>query len=162
MKPAIISNTGPIVALSGAGHLDLIRQLYTRVIVPESVDIEIKHGGKNRIGLSSYLQADWIQIKPAGTIDLLLINQLDTGEAAVIALAIKEGISSILIDERKARKTARLIYNLNVLGTARILIEAKNAGLIHSVGDVFKRMQQNGYWIHNNIVDYALKIAHEI
>ena len=122
MKPAIISNTGPIVALSGAGHLDLIRQLYTRVIVPESVDIEIKHGGKNRIGVSSYFQADWIQVKPDGTIEPLLFNQLDAGEAAVIALAIKEGVSSILLDERKARKTARLIYNLNVLGTARMLI----------------------------------------
>jgi predicted nucleic acid-binding protein len=43
-----------------------------------------------------------------------------------------------------------------------IFIESNHAGLIHSVGDVLKRMRQNGYWIHNNIVDYALKIAHEI
>ena len=157
----LISNTGPLLALSGAGHLDLLYSLYARVLIPDAVDHELRQGGGKSFGLSDYLRAEWIQVHPIPTVDPLLLSQLDKGEAAVIALALKIGSASLLIDERRARKIARTVYVLNVLGTVRILLESKKAGLIEKVDDVLIAMRDNGYWIHEDIVDYALKTAGE-
>lgn len=43
----IVTNTTPLIALTAAtGNLDILRQLYTRVVVPYEVAAEIKAGGK--------------------------------------------------------------------------------------------------------------------
>ncbi len=56
----------------------------------------------------------------------LLETLVDKGEASVIHLVREKGADFVLIDERKARKIARKIYGLNVVGSARILVEAKS------------------------------------
>jgi predicted nucleic acid-binding protein len=67
----------------------------------------------------------------------------------------------VLIDERKGRKIARSIYGLNVVGTARILVEAKHRGILLHVGDTLTKMRDAGYWIHEEIVAAAKKAAGE-
>lgn len=52
-------------------------------------------------------------------------GMLDLGEASVIQFASDMKADFVLTDECKARKEARSIYGLNVVGTARILVEAK-------------------------------------
>jgi predicted nucleic acid-binding protein len=157
----LISNTGPILALSGAGCLELIRNLYSSVTVPKAVHEELIQGGKSGLGLSAYVDADWIQVEPQGRIDPLLLAQLDQGEAAVITLALNKNNQATLIDERKARRIARTIYGLEVFGTVRVLLEAKKAGFISNVFEILNLMRANGYWIHDNIVEYALGKAGE-
>lgn len=160
-KIKLISNTGPILALSGAGCLELIRDLYTSVTVPKAVHEELIEGGKFGFGLSAYLAATWIQVEPQGRIDPLLLAQLDQGEAAVITIALNKNSQATLIDERKARRIARTIYGLEVFGTVRVLLEAKKAGLIGNVSEILNVMRANGYWIHENIVEHALRKADE-
>lgn len=160
MKTTLITNTGPLIALAGAGHLELIKHFWSRVLVPEAVDMEIRRGQKG-LGLNAYLQADWIEVKDPGLIDPLLLTEIDSGEAAVISLALKEQADKVLIDERKARKIARLVYNQNVIGTVRVLIQSKQEGLIPSIKEVINQMRTNGYWIHEAIIEYALQMANE-
>ena len=88
-----------------------------------------------------------------------MLSQLDIGETAVITLALKANIDLVLIDERKARKIARTIYEKNVVGTTQILLQAKKDGLLSNVGDILEAMRENGYWIHENIIEYALRAA---
>jgi hypothetical protein len=57
-----------------------------------------------------------------------LRTSLDAGEAAVIGLARELNANLVLIDERKARRIARTIYRLHVIGSARVLVEAKRKG----------------------------------
>ncbi len=87
---------------------------------------------------------------------------LDAGEAAVIALAREQSISTVLIDERKARKVARDIYGLQPIGTARILVEAKKKNLLPDIASQFQKLRQEGYWIHASIVETALREAGEV
>jgi uncharacterized protein len=133
MNRMLVSNTGPIIALGGVRHLYLLRRLYSRVIVPEAVDKEIRGGEKSSAGLQDYLTAEWIEVQDQGIIDPLLLSALDLGEASVLKLAIQEKSALLLIDERKARKIARTVYGLDVIGTVRVLIDAKQAGLIPKV-----------------------------
>lgn len=67
----------------------------------------------------------------------------------------------MLIDERKARKIARKIYGMRVIGSARILVEAKRRGLIPNVREALLGMRDGGYWIHDDILNIALKQAGE-
>ena len=59
--------------------------------------------------------------------------------------------------ERKARK----IYGIRVVGSARILVEAKHRGLIANVRGALEGMRSAGYWIHDDIMKTALKQAEE-
>ena len=70
-------------------------------------------------------------------------------------------LNPVLIDERKARKIARTIYGLHVMGSARVLVEAKRHRLLDNVGAALQAMRDGGYWIGNSIVGVALKQAGE-
>jgi predicted nucleic acid-binding protein len=93
--------------------------------------------------------------------DPLLDSILDTGEASVIQLARERKAKLVLIDERKARKVARTVYGLKVIGTVRVLVEAKRAGFLQSVNESIQEMREGGYWIHDDIVQFALHEAGE-
>jgi predicted nucleic acid-binding protein len=154
-------NTGPLIALASIDRLDILRTLFTSVHIPQAVYDEMVQGGETHAGLDAYCQADWIAVESAVPLDPLLVNVLDQGEAAVIALARSLGADTVLIDERKARKIARNIYGLQVIGSARVLVEAKRHGVLDSVAMALQAMREQGYWIHEAIVQYALREAGE-
>ena len=158
----IICNTGPLIALAGIRRLDILKNLYTTIIVPIAVHQELLNGGKFLTGLDEYRKADWLrktELKQPG--DPLLSTVLDEGESSVIHLALELGISNILMDERKGRRIAREIYGMKVTGTARIFVEAKKANLINSVKENLQEVCDNGYWIHDKIIQKTLKEAGE-
>lgn len=84
---------------------------------------------------------------------------LDLGEAATISLAVHVSASLVLMDERKGRKIAREVYGIAVIGTGRLLVEAKRATLISSVRPAIEQMRANGYWLADNIVAEILQQA---
>ena len=163
MNGKVICNTGPIVALSMIGRIDILRHLFELVAIPEAVHNEILEGGATNMGLAGFRKVKWIKIMTlSNPIDPLLKTSLDAGEAAVIGLARDLSVNLVLVDERKARKIARTIYGLHVIASARVLVEAKKRGLLDNVGAVLQAMRDGGYWIGDSIVDAALKQAGEI
>ncbi|MBM4065290.1 MAG: DUF3368 domain-containing protein [Planctomycetes bacterium] len=163
MNGSLISNTGPIIAIMLIEQLDILRNLFQKVFVPETVHKELLLGENTGIGLASYKQASWIQVTSLqNALDPLIKTVLDIGEASVIQLAREIKADYVLIDERKARKVARNIYGLRVIGTARILIEAKKKEMIDNVGGALKKIRDGGYWIHDDIMHFAMKEAGEL
>ena len=162
MNGKVICDTGPIVALSMIDRIDILRHLFEFVAVPEAVHKEILEGGATNAGLASYRKVKWIKVMTlSNPVDPLLRTSLDAGEAAVIGLAGDLSVNLVLVDERKARKIARTIYGLHVIGSARVLVEAKKRGLLDNVGAALQAMRDGGYWIGDSIVDAALKQAAE-
>jgi predicted nucleic acid-binding protein len=47
------------------------------------------------------------------------------------------------------------------MGTARLLTDAKEAQLVPSVGELLQQMRGAGYWIHDTIVEAAMRAAKE-
>lgn len=163
MKGYLVSNTGPIIAFALIDRLDILQSLFQKITIPDTVHKELLEGGASGHGLVSYKKASWIKVLSLSSeVDPLLQTVLDIGEASVIQLARETHADYVLIDERKARKIARTIFGLRVIGTARLLVEAKKKGLINSVSDALNRMRDNGYRIHDDIVHFALKEAKEI
>ena len=70
-------------------------------------------------------------------------------------------INQVLIDERKGRKVARDIYGLTTIGMVRVLLDAKQRGLISTVKQPLLTMRTNGYRIHEKIIKTALQYANE-
>ena len=163
MTDRIVCDTGPIIALSIIHRLDLLNSLFSDIVVPDQVHEEICRGGASATGVETYAQASWIErAAPSGPIDDLLMSVLDAGEASVIQLARENLANQVLIDERKARKIARTVYGLTVIGTAGILVLAKGRGLLPGVGDALLQIRHGGYWLHEDIVVAARRAAGEI
>ncbi len=162
MNGKAICNTGPIIALSMIDRIDILRHIFELIAVPEEVHKEILEGGATNAGLANYRKAQWIKVVALSSpVDPLLRTSLDPGEAAVIGLARELNANVVVVDERKARKIARTVYGLHVIGSARVMVEAKRRGLLDNIGSELQTMRDGGYWIGDSIVNAALKSAGE-
>lgn len=157
----IVCNAGPLIGLARINLEGLPFRMFPEVIVPEEVREELLvKDSPDREALASVLEQARIhprQVQP----DRLLTTELDAGEAAVILAALELGVSSVLLDEKKARRIAVRIYGLQVKGTAGLLVEAKNRGLIVAVRPCLEAMIQRGYFLGPNLVAACLAAAGE-
>jgi predicted nucleic acid-binding protein len=150
--PVIICDTGPLVALSSLGLLEIVSRLYTPLVTRAVLDEWMARDG--RPDLSSAFE-----IIDVATPDPLLAVQLDPGEASVIQGAMERTCKRVLLDERKARKVARRVFGLETIGTAGVLVQARRQGLTPELGPLFAQLRQQKYWIDDKIVSWALQEA---
>lgn len=158
---AVVCNSGPLIALGGLEQLELLQGLFERVLVAQEVQTEIEAGGRSGRGRFMFRDHAWLRTLPSPTSEPLLSAVPDIGEAATISLAVQEKAELVLMDEVKGRKIAREVYHLSVVGTGRVLVEAKRAGLINSVRPLLQNLRSNGYWISDRIVNEVLRQAGE-
>lgn len=153
----VVTNTTPLIALTAAtGSLEVLRALYTRVIVPYEVAEEIRAGGKEAFGLSVFEKASWLEINPDPVVlPPYLQNTLDLGEASVIQTALQQGVNRVCIDETIGRRVARL-SNLSVTGSIGVLLKAKSMGYPVSIPEAINRMREHGIWLSNAVTSFAL------
>jgi predicted nucleic acid-binding protein len=157
----IVCNTGPLIGLSRVGLCHLIGPLFSKVLLPEAVVVELraKHSGdaeqiEYAVSLSEIISL-------AHPPDPLLIAELDPGEAAVIQCARERNLKAVLIDERRARRIASTIYGLTVRGTCAILVEAKHRQLIAEVRTPLDAMIAANYFIGPQLRAECLRRAGE-
>jgi predicted nucleic acid-binding protein len=158
----LVINTTPMLALIAAvGSLDMLPLLYRRVWVPWEVCREIQAGGSDGFAIPEFERAGWLhkQNHPV-TLSPLLRNSLDLGEAAVIQLALQQGLPLVAIDETVGRRFARL-SGLTVTGSIGILLLAKTLGYPLSITEAIRRMRQRGIWLSAKVVEFALREAGE-
>ena len=156
MKPRIICNTGPLIALSLIDCQYVLSCLYDPLIpskvIEEWADGEDSHP---RTLPKSFEIVDVTVANP------FLTLQLDAGEASVIQAAIDYKVGMVLIDERKGRKLARRLCGLVTLGTAGLLVQAKRAGILDEVTPLFEKLKAASYWISPTITNWAIQQAGE-
>lgn len=165
MMPAfgapVVCNAGPLISLARIGMAHLPFDLFAEVMVPEEVRVELlAKDSADRAQLEEALERARI-IRSATRPDRLLLMELDAGEAAVIHVALESGASSVILDERKARRIASHVYGLRVKGTAGLLVEAKSKGLIERVAPCLDGMIQGGYFLGPGLVAACLSAAGE-
>lgn len=158
----LVANTGPLIAVIAAmGDLKILDSLYGRVVVPFEVCQEILTHSTSRYGAGEFEAAEWLEKRSEPTeTHTFLRSSLDSGEAAVIQLALKENIDTVCIDEGVGRRVARL-NGLKVTGSLGILIRAKNEGHSVSISEAIERMVSKGIHLSDRLIRAALKQAGE-
>jgi uncharacterized protein len=130
----IVSNASPLIALIRIGQLDLLRQLYSEIIIPDAVWHEVVVEGADQPGAEAVSSASWIVRRTVTNRALVhgLQQELDVGEAEAIALAVEMDDALLLMDERLGRDTARH-FGIRYTGVVGVLMEAKHQGFVRAI-----------------------------
>lgn len=158
----VVSDAGPLIALARIGQLCILPKLFQRVLIPPCVasELQISRGRPGAEELAEAEREGWLSIvDEVGATTDSLPAALDAGEAQAVALAFHH-VCPLLIDERRGRQVARQ-QSVQVIGTGRILISAKEHGLIASVGPILQQLAGTGYWLSERLCRRILELAHE-
>jgi len=157
----VISNTTPILSLIKIGKLDILKELYGQIMIPEAVFNEMEVG-KDWLFYTDLSKIDWIRIEPIQQItSKLYLFDLDAGEAEVIILAQEQKADLVIMDEIMGRRYAKQL-GLKLTGTLGILLRAKEKGLIDDVAPLISNLIKNGVWISPELIKVVLKKAGEL
>lgn len=156
----IVADAGPLIALSRIDQLELLRELFSKVWVPGMVlrELRLDEGRPGTGSLAqAFLQDRWIEAveSPAGS----AVPGLDEGESAAILLAMAQDCP-LFVDERRARIAARK-RAVPVLGTGRVLLAAKQRGLIANVRDCLDALRGAGYRLSDDLCTRLLELSDE-
>ena len=161
MPEVVISNTSPIFYLHRLRLLDLLQKLYQEIMVPKAVVAELEAGRRQGEDVPELDNYEWIKIRAIRSPQILgLSTDFGPGETEVLALALEESDSLVIIDEKLARKIARL-RGLRVTGTAGVLLKAKQEGHILAVKPFLDRLQEIHFHLSDNVRTLILSIAEE-
>jgi predicted nucleic acid-binding protein len=132
----IVSDTSVITNLAAIGHIQILHQLYDRILIPEAVYQELTHIDPPVPGTLEAQTFTWIERRIV--CDHQLVQQLqiqaklDPGESEAIALALEIDADLLLIDERCGRAEANR-KRIRIIGLLGVLLEAKQCSLISEV-----------------------------
>lgn len=152
----VVSDTSPITNLIKIGRLELLRQVFSEIIITEGVYDELIQINGRRALID---EASWIIIKEVQNKELVkdFLKLLDPGESESVALAIEIRADYLLIDEKKGRKIARE-YGLNITGLLGILKRAKTKKYIKKVQPILEELIiKGGFRIHPTLYQEILK-----
>lgn len=157
-----IADSSPLILLARTGHLGLLHDLFSRVVIPPAVQSEILRGG-NRPGATDLVAASWITVQAMRDQDAVqtLLIELGRGEAEVIALAGEmQEPATLLIDDRMARRRAGQ-RGLLVLGCAGLLLQCKEQGLLPQIRPVLDQLRAVGLYLTDALYSWFLTEAGE-
>jgi predicted nucleic acid-binding protein len=163
---SIIADSSPLIHLAAAGDFDLLRTVFGRVLVPETVIAEVTDGGHGRPGDEDLRGAlgTWIipvSVRNAKRVGELVAAGLHRGEAEVIVSAQEVEATGILVDDQAAVLYARRA-GLVVTRTPAVYFAAKKAARIDSVREGLDRLRSGGFRLSNSTYREILAQAGEL
>jgi predicted nucleic acid-binding protein len=162
----VIADSSALIHLAAIDRLELLRDFYGTVVVPEAVWRESVLQGVGRPGVDRIEEArhqGWIEVTEVTELHLRLslTQRLDDGEAEVIALAIERQASLVLLDESEARWMAGL-FGVPKTGVIGVLIRARQEGRIPSLRTELDNLRSRaGFWIEQKLYRKALAAVGE-
>lgn len=158
MARIVVTDASPLIGLSIVEGLCWLPELFGEVWLPEQVRKEVLPNKQVRgeKEIQHAINQKWLRVWETEVEPLPDIN-LDEGESACISLALAYKDPVLLImDERLGRAVAQE-FGLAVIGTAAIIGQAKQAGLIDSAWDVFETLHQSDFRISRVVIQTILK-----
>lgn len=158
----IVSDSTILIGLAKVDRLDLLREAFYEIYVPEEVFKEVTDRGIDKPGAQDIRKSAWIKVRTVKdrTQVNLLMASIDKGEAEVLALSKEMEAELVLLDEEKARKSA-VIAGFNVVGLLGILVLAKKLELLDEIKPLIEELGRKKFRISDVIIAEALKQAGE-
>ncbi len=147
MNRIIISDTSCLIALKKIGFLDVLKDLFQEIVITREVQEEFGES-----------LPDWITVFQVKNIVLQseIANNLDSGEASSIALALELKGSILIIDELKGRKVAKSL-KIEIIGTIGILLLAEKKGLVQNLMTQISLLVEKGFWLSDDLIQQLNK-----
>ena len=151
----VVSDTSPLTSLLSIGKVELLRDIYGAVIIPEAVASELR---SYHDSIPAFV--DTAEVKDVAAVEELAV-QLDRGEAESIVLAKEVQADRLLIDEALGRSVARS-EGVPVIGLVGVLLIAKKRALVSSVSDLLDCLENEaGFYLSDDVKSMAIKEAGE-
>jgi predicted nucleic acid-binding protein len=155
-------NSSPLITLFNSGQAGLLPELFSEVLVPDAVWLEVAEGGHQDIAARAIRSAPWIKRLPPTLADpLVMAWDAGPGETAVISLARTATDLRAVVDYDYARRCAR-VMGVKTLGTCGVILLAKRRGIIPCVKPALDALRTAGLWLSDGLVQTILKESGEI
>jgi uncharacterized protein len=153
----VVPNTSPLSYLHRLGRLELLRDLFGKVLVPAVVVKELSRGRTLGYDLPNPQVLPWVEIREAPDAEY---EGLGVGETGVLNLARTLTDPLVILDDGAARAWAmRLGFRLT--GTLGVFVEAKMRGLVTTVRPEIDRLQGLGFRLTPEIRAAVLRSCDE-
>ena len=125
-----VADTSPLCYLVLIDEVDLLRQLFSQVVVPSAVITELLHeDAPEAVRDWAANLPSWVSVRENPVRNTAGLEKLQVGEQAAILMAESISAELILLDERSARRVAAQ-RGLRITGTLGVLGEAAARGMV--------------------------------
>jgi len=146
----VVPDTTCLIALSAMSRLDLLDELYDDVVVPDAVAQEFAEP-----------LPQWAKPVHGDPLVIAALREsLGHGEAEVIAVAAQSADALAVLDDKRARATARAM-GVRLTGTLGILLRAKREGRLPSMRAALDVLERAGFHMSSELRAKACKLAGE-
>jgi uncharacterized protein len=154
----VISDSTALIGLSKIRKIDLLKQIYKEIFIPEAVFAEVVGKGKGRPGVKEISHSVWIikkTVKDDRYVEMLM-SEIGRGEAEVLVLGKELNADWLIVDDERAR-TAAVSAGFNIIGIAGILLLAKQLKLIPSIKPLLDDLKAKNFRLSDKIYKELLK-----
>jgi len=151
MPEVVVSDSSCLIALTNAGHLEVLHKVYGRILTTGEVVREY--------GMSI---PSWIEVRDPADSELVqrFMDLVDAGEASAIALAMELERSVVVLDDLAARRLAEDL-ELPHTGTIGVLLKAKTMGVVSALAPLLADLKRAGFRLSPALEEKALHLAGE-
>jgi len=156
----VISDSTPLHYLVLIQKVDVLHQLYGRVIIPQAVFEELQHE-RTPASVKKWIKARpaWLKIKRLPATSDSSLRALGAGEQQAIRLAMQLHADLLLMDDKAGRHEA-LRRGLRVIGLIAVIEEAGRKGLLN-LPEAIKGLLETNFRISQEILDSLMRPSHE-
>lgn len=159
MAEIVVADAGPLIALGRLSKIELLAQVFEKVIVPRAVfeETQFRPEHPDAQAISEALRSGALIVDDSspGFAALPPDADLGDGEAAAIRLAAAHGYG-VLIDEKLGRAVAEELH-LRVIGTVGVLLIARSRGLISALKPMLEQLSASGHHLSSALIQEALR-----
>ena len=148
-----------LILFAKIGRLDLLKVLYSEIIIPREVEKEVTSQGASPI--STGIREGWIIVE-----DVELSSKVEEigeklglheGESYALSLALHTNTKEFLADDKLARIAARLM-GLRGIGCLGVIMRAFGTGIITKNGAVeaIRELVKAGLWVSPEVLGEVL------
>lgn len=154
----VVSDTSPLCYLLLIERIEILPQLFNRVIIPQRVRDELLTPAAPKVVQEWMSQPpDWLEVQTITEPINVALNQLDLGQEA-ITLALQLKADLILLDDLAARRIA-IQFQLEIVGLLGILSSAADKGSV-DFSAAIERLQQTTFRASSKLIQSLLQRHH--
>ena len=160
LSKLVIADAGPLIAFARLHQIQLLPQIFGRVLVTDIVFAECvgRAGFPESILIQEAVAKRQLELCTAPDFSAYA-QKIDAGEASAIAVAIGYGCG-VLMDDKAGRRMATNAA-VPVIGTVGVLVLAKRKGLVTVVKPLLENLAASGYFLSEEIIAAVLAASGE-